>query len=191
MRLITHTFGVVLSCAAALILGSAAFGAEENPHSQAPGAAGEQAAQAAKMSTPKETCDGLVEAAKKDDFNSFMKLTLGMEHGMHHSKKGGQAGEAGGKNFEKSPKGMKKHRAKMEQGFHKMHKEHLAMLKELSCGTEKITGDHAFVETEGKDQKRLIPFIQKEGKWYFDARTYMSFYRESLRENMKQEKKAS
>jgi hypothetical protein len=64
----------------------------------------------------------------------------------------------------------------MPKHFEKMHKDHWAQLKELSCGTEIVTNDRAVIEAKTTEQSRLIPFVKTEEGWKFDAKTYMSFY---------------
>lgn len=125
----------------------------------------------AEAKSPKQVCEALVEAAKKDDFEGFKQWTMGW-HPSHRMN------DMAGKVMKD---GMHKNKeAKMEKGFHHMHKNHMSQLKDLSCGDEKIAGTHAFVETESKGEKRLVPFAQKDGMWMFDSRTYMSFYRDSM-----------
>jgi hypothetical protein len=128
--------------------------------------------------SPKDVCNTLAEAAKKDDFQAFTQWTTGF------GPRGGQAGEAGRDMPMRNPSKMNK-RKNMQSQFHQMHKDQLARLKDLSCGSETIAMDHAFVEAESKGEKRLIPFKMMSGKWMFDAHTYMSFYRESMKDAKK------
>jgi hypothetical protein len=121
--------------------------------------------------TPKDVCNRLIEAAKKDDFSAADQYTLWNRDRMSSDQQAGTMGS--------SKKSMKN---KMEKGFHKVHREHLSMLKNLTCGSETLAGDHAFVETDSQQGKRLIPFVQQGGQWKFDAHTYMSFYPESAKE---------
>jgi hypothetical protein len=124
--------------------------------------------------SPKEVCNTLVDAAKKDDFNTVKQWTLWGGHGMRHDKQ--QAGTSDAASAKTPAKG-----GKMEAEFHKMHDQDMAALKDMSCGSETLAGDHAMVQAESKGQKRLIPFAQRDGRWMFDARTYMSFYREDMK----------
>ncbi len=116
--------------------------------------------------SPKTACDQIVAAAKKDDFKTVESLTANW--GMPHHG----AGETAGMN----PK-------KMESDVKSAHQHHLSQLKDLSCGDEHVAGDHAVVEASSQGQKRLIPFVQVNGQWKFDARTYMSFYHRAMHEH--------
>lgn len=114
---------------------------------------GAQAETATAGTTPTQVCSQLVEAAKGDNYEMVQNLT------MTHGKK-------------KADKGMKAHKAK----FEKMQKTYMAKLKEMTCGTEQVAGDHAVVTATAGEEKRLIPFVQAEGQWKFDMHTYRSFY---------------
>lgn len=123
---------------------------------------------AASTPSPKATCAQLAEAAKKDDFPAIQALTTDW------APPGGHPGEMAAPNPSKSGPSQKSPAA-----IHAMHEHHLSQLKDLTCGSEHVAGDHAVVEAESLGQKRLIPFIQVNGQWKFDARTYMSFYRQA------------
>jgi hypothetical protein len=100
--------------------------------------------------TPLEACKSLVDATVKKDFESVKKLSVGMpSHGTDKSK---------------------------EAGFDKMHKEYMSKLEKLSCTSEVVANDHAFVQAEAEGGTRLIPFLKTETGWKFDGKTYMSFY---------------
>lgn len=120
------------------------------------------------LTSPSKACNSLVQAAKLGDFESFKSASVGWD--MMYRHKGEAAGKVGKKDME----------AKMEKDFHKMNREHMSKLKDLSCGTEHIVQNRAMVEAETQGEKRLIPFIQRDGKWMFDAQTYTSFYRDSM-----------
>jgi len=98
--------------------------------------------------TPAQICGKLVEAAKADNFEQFQTLSFHYE-GKH--KKG-----------------------KMK--FGKMGTEYMAKIKTITCGSEDIAGEHAYVSAQSEGAKRFIPFVNVEGTWKFDAKTYMSMY---------------
>jgi hypothetical protein len=136
----------------------------ENPNQQAGKSSSSQKMMSEKemrSESPKDVCKHLIDAAKNDDFNAVQRWTVG-ENQMKSDMDGQQAGMSG---------------QSMESKFHQLHKQDMSQLKSLSCGSEKIASNHAFVEAKGQDQQRLIPFVQENGIWKFDAPTYMSFYR--------------
>ena len=99
--------------------------------------------------TPKEVCDSLAKAATDNNFKAFTTLTFT------------EGGKPAGK----------------EKNFDKMHKDKMTSLKDLTCGTVTMAGNHAFVEATSQQEKRLIPFIEHGGTWLFDVATYKTFYR--------------
>lgn len=124
-----------------------------------------------KRMKPREVCDRLVQAAKKDDFALANQWTYELAGSMPSES---QAGTAGGEAMSGQPSGS-------PESMNGLSREQLASFKDLNCGSERIAGDHAFVEVKGKDQSRFIPFVKDtSGIWKFDARTYMSFYRNSM-----------
>lgn len=110
----------------------------------------ETGTQAATTTTqsPTVACSQLVDAAKTGDINAFHSNVLG-------TKKSGTG-----------------------RRFAKMGHDYMEKIKTISCGAEHIAGDRAFVESETNGEKRFIPFVQKEGQWKFDMKTYRSFYSE-------------
>lgn len=98
--------------------------------------------------SPTETCQHLVEAAKTNNFKEFQSATVGYQGKAH----------ADGKMVGK------------------MGPDYLDKIKSITCGEAHAAGDHAFVEAESGAEKRLIPFVNRDGKWKFDMKTYMSFY---------------
>lgn len=160
-----NKFWIILSVASCVVAATSALAADESAQKQ--------------PSSPKEVCNAIVEATKKDDFKTVQQWSYGWQHGHHH-----QAGEAAGKHH----KGQKHSAKKTEKEFHSMRSQYMSKLKDMQCGSETIADDHAFVQAEAEGSKRLIPFIQKDGKWLFDAHSYMSFYREDIREAKSQKK---
>jgi hypothetical protein len=112
----------------------------------------------ADTTTPKGTCEALVAAAQKNNFEAFTTLSMPsmMGKGMGHEKMA--AGHPKAANFEK------------------MHKDQLEKLKTLTCGTEHVADTRAFVETESAGKTRYVPFVKDGSTWKFDTHTYMSFY---------------
>jgi hypothetical protein len=106
------------------------------------------------------TCKELIAAAKADNFEAVSSMMIFPDHG-------------------KTKMAMNK-KNKME--FEKMHKENMAAIRDMTCGSELIAGDRAMVTAMSKDEERLIPFIQKDGKWKFDMKTYRAFYRDGHKE---------
>lgn len=164
------------------VAGEAAGKAAKTAPTPAPSAthAGDAAGQvtateAALSQTPKQVCDTLIQAAKSDDFKTVQLNTRAWDHGGRSQRAGRAAGKSGmGANSSDL--------GRFEQGFHKMVQKNMAQLKEISCGSETVAGEAAMVVAEGKDSKRLIPFTQEGGKWKFDARAYMSLYRDAMPE---------
>lgn len=99
--------------------------------------------------TPLSVCKNLVELTLKKDFAGVQNLSTAF--GPHHGKSKGAH-------------------------FDKMHKENWSKLEKLSCTTETVANDHAFVEAQSEAGARLIPFVKTEAGWKFDMKTYMSFY---------------
>ncbi len=124
---------------------------------QASAAAGTATGTAAPTTTPTQTCNKLVEAAKSNNYESMAGLVMTHEHGKGHGKKDGM----------KKPSKAK---------FDKMHAEYMSEIKDVTCGNEMVAGDRAVVTAESTTQKRLIPFVQADGQWKFDMKTYRSFY---------------
>jgi hypothetical protein len=106
---------------------------------------------AATASTPSTACTKLVAAAQDNKFEEFMGLTTNYT-GAHGKK------------------------AMATQKFDKMHTKFMDKIKGITCGTEHVGGNNAFVEAKSGDQTRFIPFVSVDGAWKFDAKTYMSFY---------------
>lgn len=100
---------------------------------------------------PAQVCKSIAENAKAKNFEGVQKLTAGMP-------------------------GHAKAEKKQKKGFDKMAEQYMERLQDLNCGQEVIAKDHAMVEADSKGEKRLIPFIQTEDGWKFDASTYRSFY---------------
>lgn len=99
--------------------------------------------------TPTDVCNQLVAAAKTDKIEEVTAVTL-----MPTGK------------MDKTMKGK----------FHKMHGDYLAKIKDITCGTAHTSNTHAFVEADNKGEKRFIPFVNVNGQWKFDMKTYKSFY---------------
>lgn len=104
----------------------------------------------------KDACKIIVEAAKKDDFETVRLYTT------------------------PTGRGEGERRKEAERRFHRMHRDQLAKLKDLSCGSEHRADAHAVVEAESEGRKRLVPFVEEKGGWKFDLRTYLSFYRQDM-----------
>lgn len=102
--------------------------------------------------TPTAACKSMVENAKNKNYEAFMKMTTDMPM---HAKK--------------NPKATK-------NNYNKMHSQYIDRLQDLTCGNEIIAQDHAVVESESKNEKRLVPFIKTNDGWKFDMKTYQSFY---------------
>ena len=105
------------------------------------------------MSSPLQACNQLVDAAKNKDYERASQLMLTPKHKM---------GMMGKKSSKKK--------------FNKMHENYLSEVQDISCSEEQVAGDRAFVTATTKNQERLIPFVQAEGGWKFDMKTYRSFY---------------
>lgn len=116
--------------------------------SQSPGAASATAA----ATSPTQACNRIVEAAKSNNFDQVAGLMAMPDH--------------------KKEKMDKKTRAK----FDSMHSEYMSDIQKMTCGDEQVAGDRAMVTAQTDQEKRLIPFIQKEGQWKFDMKTYRAFY---------------
>jgi hypothetical protein len=127
------------------------------------------AEEAKQATSPKEACEKIVEAGKKGDFNLVKQYTAG---GMEHHQKDGQ-----------TDKKMENMSEKSKKDFEQMRQAHMDELKDLKCSSEQTVENHAFVTAETKDGKRLIPFVKEGEGWKFDPRTYMSFYRKSMKEH--------
>lgn len=113
--------------------------------------------------TPTQACSKLIDAAKTDNFDAVAGMMLTPDY--------------------KKKDTRKKHKAK----FEKMHDEYLSDIRNMTCTNEQIAGDHAVVTAETKEDKRLIPFVQSQGQWKFDMRTYRAFYGvEKDKKSMKQ-----
>jgi hypothetical protein len=110
--------------------------------------------------SPKAACKSMVEAAKKGDFNELKGLSSGWDRVQHTAQ-------------EKS----------LKKGFEHMHQTQMDKLKDLKCGKEQVAEDHAIVIAESGEKERIVPFVKEGMGWKFDARTYMTFYRESLKEH--------
>lgn len=98
--------------------------------------------------TPTQVCGKLVEAAKTDNFEQFKNLSF------HYEGK----------------------KAKGKMKFGKMGTEYMSKIKGITCQTEDIAGEHAYVSAQAEGTKRFIPFVNVDGTWKFDAKTYMSMY---------------
>jgi hypothetical protein len=105
----------------------------------------------ATATTPTESCTKLVEAAKENKFEDFMALTTKYE---------GHRGPA----------------AVESKKFSKVHASFMDKIKGITCGAEHVGGNNAFVEAAAGGETRFIPFINVNGTWKFDAKTYMTFY---------------
>lgn len=99
--------------------------------------------------TPMAVCQSMAQAAKNGDFKAYQNFSFGAPQ-----HKGNKA------------------------GFDKMHQKYFDRLKDLSCTSENVSGNHAFVQASSQGQERLIPFKRTPDGWKFDAKTYMSFYDE-------------
>lgn len=104
--------------------------------------------------SPLQTCNQLVEAAKANNYEQASELMV-----MPQRKKA--AARVG-----KSP----------QKKFAKMHQDYLTEIQNISCTEEQVAGDHAIVTATSQDEQRLIPFVQQEGSWKFDMKTYRAFY---------------
>ncbi len=103
--------------------------------------------------TPTQACNQLVEAAKADNFEAVMNLTV------------------------RPPQAKAKKQDKMiEKKFDKMSQSYLSDIQTMNCGNENVVQDHATVTAQTKDGQRLIPFVQQDGQWKFDMRAYKAFY---------------
>jgi hypothetical protein len=100
--------------------------------------------------TPLTVCKNIVDSAIKKDFDGVQKWSL--------------------------TGGPKHKEMKNEKGFEKMHKDNMSTLEKITCATEVVAEDRAFVEANTDTGKRLIPFVKTEAGWKFDTKTYMSFY---------------
>ncbi len=125
-----------------------------------------QASAAASSTTPTQTCNKLVEAAKSNNYESMAGLVMTPEHGKGHGKMDGM----------KKPSKAK---------FDKMHTAYMSEIKDVTCGNEMVAGDRAVVTAESTTQKRLIPFVQADGQWKFDMKTYRSFYAGEVKDHKK------
>lgn len=112
--------------------------------------AGPTATTATQTETPLTVCKNLVDSTIKKDFESVKKMSIGMPD---HSQ--GKTAAA---------------------GFDKMHKTEWSKLEKLTCTSETIANDRAFVQAQADGGTRLIPFVKTETGWKFDGKTYMSFY---------------
>ncbi|MFN8792482.1 MAG: hypothetical protein ACK5Y2_13590 [Bdellovibrionales bacterium] len=116
------------------------------------GAAKTQQAPASSAATPREACQQMVDAAKANRYDRVAQMI---------------APDAS----------TKKMKMKSEKGFDRMNTKYMSEIQNMSCGTEQLAGAHAMVTAETGTERRLIPFIQSEGQWKFDMKTYKAFYR--------------
>ena len=105
--------------------------------------------------TPKKTCNALAEAARDNDHQAYIRLTLGSR-------------ALASKNYGK-------------KGFERMHKGQEAKLKNLKCGEELIAGDKAVVKATTRKGSRLIPFVLQAKDWKFDSQSYRTTYRRTAK----------
>lgn len=98
--------------------------------------------------TPTQICGKLVEAAKAENFDQFMNLSY------HYEGK----------------------KAKGKMKFGKMGANYMTKIKGITCQSEDVAGEHAYVSAQSEGTKRFIPFINVGGAWKFDAKTYMTMY---------------
>lgn len=112
--------------------------------------------------SPQKVCQTLFQAIEKDDIRAFEVSSLRPELLSAHQQLTQQAGTINPK--QDNPPAI-------------IPKEQMGRLKGMKCGAEHISGSRAIVEAKTKTEKRLIPFVNVDGVWRFDVRTYESFYR--------------
>ena len=109
-----------------------------------------QTGAATAASTPMEVCKAIVDSAKNKNYEGIRQMSTGMR----------PAGPSAKKN---------KQFAAMEEKFY-------SHFESLTCGQSLVTNERAVIETDTKDDKRLIPFVKVGETWKFDAETYRVFY---------------
>ena len=117
---------------------------------------------AEKSASPQKVCQELFASIEKNDTLAFENFSLRPELLTEHQQKTQQAGTTSGS--ETSSPSI-------------IPQDQMSRLKGMKCGSEHIAGDRAFVEAKTKKETRLIPFVNIDGVWRFDVRTYQSFYR--------------
>ena len=124
-------------------------------------AVSQQVSAAEKTASPKKVCQELFASIEKNDMVAFESSSLRPELLTEHQQKTQQAGTTTGN--EPLPSIVPQ--------------DQMGRLKGMKCGSEHVAGDRAIVEAKTKKETRLIPFVNVDGVWRFDVRTYQSFYR--------------
>ncbi len=137
------------------------------------------------LTPPSEVCRRLVEAAQTDNLEEVKNLSIGMR------SKAGLKPPVGMKNkreFAKNGSSVASSRTssvaldpKVKERFDRMHRKYFERIKNMSCGAEQIAGHHAIVTAISGPDQRFIPFVEEDGAWKFDMKTYRAFYSEHER----------
>lgn len=125
------------------------------------GATKNQQTPAGSAATPREACQQMVDAAKANQYDRVAQMMA-------------------------SEPSMKRMKMKSEKRFDRMHTKYMSEIQNMSCGSEQLAGTHAMVTAETGSERRLIPFIQSEGQWKFDMKTYKAFYRDEQKSQKSQ-----